>query len=65
MKPKKLNKKLSLAKKNISNLNNDELRNVHGAGEDPSYPATYCASCWVMTCEATCPFTCGSTCNTC
>ena len=34
MKPKKLKKKLTITKKTIANLNQEELSNAHGGGRD-------------------------------
>jgi hypothetical protein len=56
MKIKKFSKKLSLNKKTIANLENRELKNVNGGGDDQKtksiiYEATACPSL----CHTFCP----------
>jgi len=43
MKTKKFSKKLTLNKKTIADLNNGEMKNVHGGG-DEQQPASYLLS---------------------
>ena len=69
MKQKKFNKKLSLNKKTIANLNNGEKRHVYGGKEtvaNKCLDSNYCivfdsnetCTCDTCTCDATCPASC-------
>ncbi len=57
MKIKKFNKRLSLNKKTIADLNNKEMKNLHGGG--PVSELTDCPSCRATVC---CPPTLGTAC---
>jgi len=52
MKPKKLNNKLTLNKKNIANLNNSDMNVVKGGEQTDGPEASY------ITCFVTCAYSC-------
>lgn len=55
MKIKKFNKKLSLNKKTIVNLEDRELKNVNGGGDKPPNSIIYEATACPSLCHTFCP----------
>lgn len=73
MKPRKLNKKLSLNKKTVVDLSGSKMNNVKG-GTNTAHTMCWGNTCYLVcethyketcvTCDPTCQ-TCGDTCDTC
>ncbi len=65
MKAKKFNKKLSLNKKTVANLNNGQMNDVLGGVHKTTTTAPFCQFSCVDTCRITCDCTETCTCSEC